>query len=107
MSYNDADKKFYELVWDMLCEEAGADTNPERKESFILVFTQTEYPTYSYGFTGTAGHRWTFYRNSERVWISSPPENNTSMVLATIVKVNQKLAEMVKIHHPTFYPSAP
>jgi hypothetical protein len=98
-TYDDKYRHFYEEVWDLLVNDAGASKDPLDKESFVCAFTKIEYPTTEYRFCGSLGFGGKFWRNNG-FYISCYREDETPKQLGTINRVNEQINKLVDKHHP-------
>lgn len=64
------DRSFYEKVWAILVERAGASAHPDDRDSFINAFLDLKYPPTEWRFCGKLGFGGKFWRNER---MSAPP----------------------------------
>lgn len=102
-SYDNSDKEFYEEVWDILVEYAGASEKINDKDSFVYASIQIEHPYHEYRFCGNLGFGGKFWRTSGQFYISCYPEDETVSSLETISKVNKTLRELAEKYKPKTY----
>lgn len=93
-TYRKDHEPFYEHCYDLLVKFAGARPDPMERMSFVMAFTQVEYPCSEYRFQGTLGFGGKFYRSGGRHHIGQYPEDATPKTRETIEKVNQALAAL-------------
>lgn len=96
-TYDDSKRPFYEAAYDLLVKHAGARDSEDARESFVLAFTQVEYPCGEYRFQGSLGFGGKFYREdyaSQKHWVGCYPEDRTPTREMEIRIVNGLLAEM-------------
>jgi hypothetical protein len=93
-TYDDTDRPFYEAVYDLLVKHGGAVDDPNMKESFILAYTQREFPATEFRCVGKLGFGGKFWRNAGKFCITYYPEDHTKKQDAIEAKLNGLLAEL-------------
>lgn len=102
-TYNDADRVFYERVWDVLVAHGGAYDGPHEKETFVRSYTQNEYKATEYRFGGDLGFGGKFYRGSGRFYVLCYREDQTPEREQILKTINEKIAELVVELNPSPY----
>lgn len=95
-TYDDSKRPFYEAVYALLVKHAGARDSEDARESFVLAFTQVEYPCGEYRFQGSLGFGGKFYRDIFGHRIGCYHEDETPERAMAIRVVNGLLKEMEK-----------
>lgn len=67
----DVRKEFYEQVWDILVEHAGANKGSNDKELFVFAFTKDSSPI-EYRFSGLLGFGGKFWHYDMSPYASTP-----------------------------------
>jgi hypothetical protein len=94
-TYNDTDRPFFAAAYDLLVQFGGAVDDPQNKESFILAFTQREYPTHEFRCVSALGFGGKFWRNAGRFYVTYYLEDRNKKRDAIEENLNTLLAGLV------------
>lgn len=94
------DRAFYDAVYTILVDEAGAYAGSREREDFIRAYCDNMHPATEYRFGGSLGGGGKFWRGCDWFHVSCYREDETPQRLATIEKVNVLLAQAAATNKP-------
>lgn len=90
---NDTWKPFFERVYDLLIEHAGAPKSGDTRLSFVLYFTDAASRGTEFRFCGKLGMGGKFWRNAGRFYVTCYKEDETPERLAIIAATNKAIED--------------
>lgn len=103
-TYDTTDQAFYEKVWDLLVEKAGASKDPYQKESFVSAYTQIEHSASEWRFGGLFGFGGKFWRNAGTLpcpfYVALYREDRTPQREALLHEVNRDIEKLAREMNP-------
>ena len=82
---------FYNQVYDLLIEHAGALDSLGQRESFVYHFAKSDSIPTEWRFQGSLGFGGKFWRNDGRIYVTCYPEDQTPARRKVIEVTNKSL----------------
>lgn len=99
-NYDFTDREFYDAVYTILVDEAGAPAGLDDREIFIRAYCEVDHPATEYRFGGLLGFGGKFWRAYDSFYITAYREDETPKTIAIRENVNVLLEKAMDKYQP-------